>query len=452
MFPLRTRRELLADSAALSLGLLAQPIWAAAPKRPRVAVVFTELRLRSHAYNILENFIEPYLFNGELIDPGCEVVSFYVDQYPELDMAREVSRRFKIPIYRTIDEALCCGTGQLAVDAVLIIAEHGDYPYNEMGQHLYPRKEFFDQSVAVMHRANRYVPVFNDKHLSYRWDWAREMYDTARKHNFPLLAGSSVPLAERRPAWELPANAEMEEVVSVHGGKFEVYDFHAIEVLQAVVEGRRGGETGVAKIETLTGDALRKAAESGRWSEALFQAAMQAERDMQAKRQQRPRASLPPQSADARPDDPTQIHEAILIEYRDGLKATALIAGSSSSRWNFACRLKGEAKPHAFAHFNGPWGNRCLFKALSHAIQHLFIHRQEPYPAERTLLTTGMTSAAVHSHFHQKPIETPELNIAYQVRDWRAFRESGASWQRLTVDTPEPQTFEPGDAKLKLAK
>ena len=63
----------------------------------------------------------------------------------------------------------------------------------------------------------------------------------------------------------------------------------------------------------------------------------------------------------------------------------------------FACRLRGRTQPLATALFNGPWGNRCLFKALSHAIQHLFRTRSEPYPVERTLLATGILEAAMTS-------------------------------------------------------
>ena len=47
-----------------------------------------------------------------------DVVSFYADQFPNGDMAREASERFKVPLYKTIDEALCLGGKTLAVDAV----------------------------------------------------------------------------------------------------------------------------------------------------------------------------------------------------------------------------------------------------------------------------------------------------------------------------------------------
>jgi hypothetical protein len=418
-----------------------------ARRRPKVAVVFTEFRLRSHAYNILENFFEPYLFRGKLVDPGCEIVSFYADQFPENDMAREVSKRFGVPLYKTIDEAVCVGGRDLAVDAVLIIGEHGEYPYNELGQHLYPRKQFFDQALAAMRRSGRYVPLFNDKHFSYRWDWAREMYDTARRNRMPLMAGSSVPLAERRPPLEVPDGAEIESALAIHGGGMEVYGFHGLELLQSFVEGRKGGETGIQRVELLIGDAYERAAKAGRWPRDLFEAAMGAERNMNAQRQERPPQSTRPAIVDVK-ENPANRDHAIVVSYRDGLEATVLKIGSDSSRWNFACKLKGESQPRATALFNGPWGNRCLFKALSHAIQYLFIHGKEPYPAERTLLTTGATEAAVQSYAAGKPIETPHLAIAYAPVDFSAFRENGESWKRLTADTPQPTDFSPGDEKL----
>lgn len=451
---LYSRREILSHAAVATAGLCAPALTDAAPatpkKRPKVAALFTVLRFRSHAYNILENFLGPYYFQGRLTDPGVDVISFYADQFPDDDMAREVSERFKIPLYRTIDEALCAGGQELAVDAVLSIAEHGDYPYNELGQQLYPRKEFFDQSLAVMKRSNRFVPFFNDKHLSYRWDWAKAMYDAARSHDFPLLAGSSVPLAQRMPLLNLPKGSHIEEAVSIHGGGLESYDFHGLEVLQSIVEARSGGETGISQIQVLTGKDYERALKEKRWSQDLVDAAMQAENRMNVQRQPRPTAGVfkaapkksqeNPQKLPPRPTGP----HAIIVNYRDGLKATVLKVGGSGDRWNFACRLAGEQTPRATAFFNSPWGNRGLFKALSHTIQHLFIHGREPYPAERTLLTTGAVEAVMHSYGQgNKPIRTPHLEFAYQPVEWASLRESGATWKRITVDVPQPASFAP---------
>ncbi len=79
--------------------------------------------------------------------------------------------------------------------------------------------------------------------------------------------------------------------------------------------------------------------------------------------------------------------------------------------------------------FNGPWGNRCLFKALSHSIQHLFRTHKQPYPIERTLLVTGVLEAVVRSFDEDRPIDTPHLEFAYRPIDYRSMRERGGSWK-----------------------
>ncbi len=403
------------------------------PRRPRVAAIYTVFHHRSHAHVILEKFLRPYLFCGKIVDPGMDVVSIYADQRRnDGDMTDDVARQFKIPIYKTIRDALTLGGKELAVDAVLSIGEHGNYPTNKLGQVEYPRKRFFDEITAVMRQSNRFVPLFNDKHLSYRWDWAKEMYDAAQKHRIPFLGGSSVPLAQRRQELEIANGARIEEAVSIHGGGPESYDFHAFEVLQSLVEFRRGGETGISHVEFLTGDALWKAAEQGRWSLPLAEAAMRAEFGKNAPDIRKPL----PREGNAQP-------HALILTYRDGFKGTVLKAGTSSVRWSFACRMAGEKEPRATNIFVGPWGNRCLFMALSHAIQHHFRTGQPPYPVERTLLASGVMDAAMHSRADNgRRLRTEHLEFAYQPRDFRAMRENGASWKVLE-GRPEPKGINP---------
>jgi hypothetical protein len=398
-------------------------------RRPRVAAIYTVFRFRSHAHNILENFLKPYLFNGKRMESPCEVVSFYADQRsPTGDTTDEVAKQHRIPVFKTIEGALTLGGRELAVDAVLLIGEHGEYAFNKLGQHEYPRKRFFDEIVAVMRRSERFVPIFNDKHFSYRWEWAREMYDTCEKHRIPFMAGSSVPLAQRQPTLEMPANAAIEEAVSIHAGGVESYDFHALEILQSMVEFRRGGETGVRNVEFLSGDALFNAGRKGRWSMRLAEAAMAAELGKNAGNLRQP----------PRGEKPVEPH-GLLITYRDGFRATMLKIGTSSVRWNFACKYANDDRLHATRYYVGPYGNRCLFMALSHAIQDHFVNRRSSYPVERTLLTTGLTDAGMRSRAAGRAIETPHLNIAYAARDFRAMREMGESW-RAIEGKPEPRS------------
>ncbi len=437
------RRQFLQRSGQIAGGLmLASILPASAPaagKRLKIGAVITAFTYRSHAQVILENFVGPYLFNGKWISPGMDVAGLYADQIPEGELGRAFAAKHRIPIYRTISEALCLGGDTLAVDAVLSIGEHGKYPFNEKGQQEYPRKRFFDEIVAVFRRSGRVAPLYNDKHLSYRWDWAKEMYDTSREMKIPFMAGSSVPLAQRRPPLELPSRARIEAAVAIHGGGVESYDFHGLELLQSMIETRRGGETGVARVQFLQGDALWKAAEDGWWSPELAQAALDAEPSSG----RRPARELirPPMSGDT---GPPFVSHGILLHYRDGLRAIVLAATTGGgAHWHFAGKIAGEPQPRATSFYVGPWNNRNLFKALSHAIQTHFRERRAPYPVERTLLVTGILAAEMDSRFQGgRAMDTPQLAIAYQPRDYRRMREFGASWRILTEDIPEPKGIE----------
>ena len=174
------------------------------PARPRVAALVTEYRKYSHGQNIVDRLIGGYGWETRWHRPELDVVALYVDQFPESDLSRErVERHPDLAMYPTIAEALTLGGEQLAVDGVLIIAEHGNYPLNEKGQTLYPRYEFFQQTVEVFRNSGRSAPVFLDKHLSWNWDWAREMVATSYELDFPFMAGSSLPVCRRVPSVDL---------------------------------------------------------------------------------------------------------------------------------------------------------------------------------------------------------------------------------------------------------
>src|SRR5947209_12583775 len=104
---LSRRRFLQATAASLPvLGAAELPAMQPA-RRPRVAAIYTVFRFRSHAHNILENFLTPYLFNGKRLQSPCEIVSFYADQRaPEGDTTDAIARRFKIPVFGSIEAAM----------------------------------------------------------------------------------------------------------------------------------------------------------------------------------------------------------------------------------------------------------------------------------------------------------------------------------------------------------
>ncbi len=227
----------------------------ASPDRPRkrMAIITTVWRYLSHAQHMGDRFLVGYPWEGKWHRPAIDVVALYVDQKPKDDQSAERARDFGFKVYPTIAEALRCGGEKLAVDAVLIIGEHGDYPQNEKGQILYPRYEFFREATRVFEQDGRAVPVFNDKHLSFSFAKAREMVETSKRLKFPFLAGSSLPVTWRLPPIELPRGCVIDEALMVGVGASDPMDFHALEAMQCMVERRRGGETGVKHVQLIDG-------------------------------------------------------------------------------------------------------------------------------------------------------------------------------------------------------
>ncbi len=265
-----SRREFILGVAA---GVAVRP--AAGQPRKKIAALSTTYHVRSHSDNFITRFVEGYWINDKYYPPPCDVVSLFTDQVHANDISRRLAAAYGFKIYPTIADALTLGTGKLAVDGVLLIGEHGNYPNNEKGQKLYPRYEFMKQVVDVYDKSGRAVPVFNDKHLSYDWDKAKWMYDQSRRLKFPMAAGSSCSVTFRRPELDFPLDAPFEDALSVGGGWVEDGGiFHNLEVLQCFTERRKGGETGVRAVEHLQGQAVWKAEADGRWSRKLLEAAL----------------------------------------------------------------------------------------------------------------------------------------------------------------------------------
>src|SRR5437870_11608358 len=146
-----SRRGFLAGAAVAAAA--GRRSMAAPRRRPKVAAITTEYRVNSHADVLITKFATGCDYPGAEFRPEVDLVSLYLDQTPANDIGHAFAREHSIPIYPTIAEALCLGGKELAVDAVLLVAEHGNYPHNEKGEHLYPRRRFFEETVAVVRRA-----------------------------------------------------------------------------------------------------------------------------------------------------------------------------------------------------------------------------------------------------------------------------------------------------------
>ena len=415
------RRSFLQMAGA---GLAATPLLAATKPRKRVAMLITEVRRHSHGQHFLDRFLEGYGWGGRWHKPEVDLVSIYVDQFPESDLAREREKRLGIKIYPSIAEALTLGGSNLAVDGVIIIAEHGRYKKTEKGQTLYPRYEFFKETVKVFEASGRAVPVFNDKHLSTDWTRCQEMVADSKRLGFPFHAGSSLPVTRRMPELELPHNVPLKASVSICYGGVDSYDFHGLETAQCMSERRKGGESGIRSMQALRGAAVWKRVEEDEETRRLFLAALSRSEHRTAPEDQ---TFAPPsmELAKMMARDPV----GYFYEHVDGFRTAMFMMNGLVRDFTYA-GLRDNGKIETCIMYLPMPGDTAttanFFNPLCWHIEQMVLTGREPYPVERTLLTSGMTLFGVESlHRGQVKLETPEMaNVKYHAeresKFWRA--------------------------------
>ena len=391
------RREFIATAAVA-------PLVSGQSGKKRIACLSSTYHLRSHSDNFITRFLEGYWIHEKYYEPPFEVASLWMDQIHPADIGERLAKAYGVPVQKTIADALTLGTGKLAVDGVILVCEHGNYPHNEKQQQLYPRYEFFEQVVKVFRDSGRSCPVFVDKHLSYDWKKARQMYEWSRELKFPLMAGSSVHVTFRRPEYDPPLGMEMESALSVGGGW--VADggiFHILETLQCFVERRKGAEVGVRAVQMLKNSEVWSAAEKGLWNRELLNAALlRSQKAPSGKRLEDMQAALG------------------LVEYRDGFRG-AVLALSGISEYLVAVKPKGKSPEATLCYL--PAENSNNFSMLVHGITQMIHTGKPPFPIERNLLVSGALAGLMDSGYQNgKRLETPELKIAYKApaRSWYA--------------------------------
>ncbi len=437
-------------------------------QRPlRLAILGSVYHLGSNMQTIGDRFLVGYPYDGDWHMPNVQVVSVYVDQRvrranaaptefervmsgtdrrgqrqhasehppiaqsaqqsqqrqpvqgleqpgPMSDLSEPRAQEFGFRLCRNIPEALRCGGSRIAVDAVLAIAEQGgDYPYssNDMGQILLPTYDWFEQCAHVFEEENHAVPYFNHKQLSFSFPEAQNMVSIAERLEFPLLAGSSMPVTWRLPDVDIPLGAPVQEAVMVGVGRFDGKDFDALDAMQSMLERRKGGETGVKAVQLLEGDDVWAARKVGRWSEDLMSSALSRSDTplgltvLDGRTQDLAAPGVLPQLV----KDPA----AYCIEYNDGTRATLLMLNGAIKDFNISARVKGHGLVST-QFFMPPPPNQTYSACLAAKIEQMYQARNAPYPVQRTLLTTGLLEACLTSrHRLNQRLETPQLAMNY---------------------------------------
>jgi hypothetical protein len=375
----------------------------------------------SHSDVIVSRWLEPRPTDREFgwpapghERPRTEIASATIAQFPENDIGRETLKRHGVPLFSTVREALTLGGESLAVDGVLLIGEHGDYPRNEWSQKMYPRRELFDEIAEVFRASGRSVPVFCDKHLSYDAASARHMVEAARALDFPLMAGSSIPVGGFFDPWPMPEGAALREGIGLFYGDLEAYGYHSIDFLQSLVARRAGGEAGIQSVTAYYGESFWEAEKAGAWSNEVMEAALRSARSC------RPGSYRDNLTGPAAPQPfGGQWPAAFCFEHADGLRTAhllltghledfaAAVQEASGTIHGVCSRCSmNNAENNYFAHF----------AALNAKIEEFMLTGEAPYPVEHYLLSTLAIAAAIRALAHPgETLATPDLVLPYRL-------------------------------------
>jgi hypothetical protein len=406
--PLLTRRKMLgitgmAGLAALT-GIAAGTVPQTTQKRPRIACLVTFWGAPgSHADWIITKLMDGYWWQGAHTPSRVDVVSVYIHQFDTSGLGQKICKSKGIPIFKTASEAITLGEKELAVDGVVIVGEHGNYPTDLKGHWLLPRWWIYQQVISVFEQSKRSVPVFNDKHLSYNWDDARWMFDKSRELGFPLTGGSSIPYYFRKPEIELAIDTPIKNSIVVGGASDEGAIFHCVDVLQAFADRRKGGETGVESVQSVRGPETWKWVEHNTWAGKLLDSVAKSFDMKQGIFQEDTQANI------------------CIVNYNDGTKA-AVISGRDVG-WTYAGDIEGQKEPVIVSMLGwpGPYSQYHASNALPHWITEMMVTGKEPYNAERLLLSTGIVNNYMESNWENgryspvgRRIETPFMNMTYR--------------------------------------
>ncbi len=378
----------------------------ARPGAKRLAILASRWTPGSPARQIADRFLIGYPRQGRWHRPPMDVVSLYVDRTPEADQSRERAAEFGFRVYPSVAETLRCGTGRLAVDGVLVLAGQGEDSSAESSG-----PDLVEPMVEVFEEDLRAVPVYWDQPLGLAQ--ARKMVEASRQLKFPVLAGSSLPMTWRLPPLELPIGCRVEQALMVGIGSRRSDRYRALETMQAMVERRRGGETGVRSVQSVAGQAVWRAGSSGRWSWELLEAALARSDSLQGRtlKDGRPRDLVNSGELPRLVEHP----EACLVDYSDGLRAALLVLNGAVGDFTFAAHLRDVSGVPSTQFLLPPEPNLTGSACLAARIEDMIQSGRSPIPPERAWMVSGILDRWMESKGKGgQRLETPELKLEYR--------------------------------------
>jgi hypothetical protein len=215
---------------------------------------------------------------------------------------------------------------------------------------------------------------------------AREIARAASARRIALAAGATTAVTWRLPEVDVPRGARLRQALIVVQGQFPDAEFEALEGLLPLLERRRGGETGVARVRHFDGSAVWEAGERGLWSWPLLAAALsrsdnpQGDAAVDGRTQDLVGLGLVPRLA--------RQPRGWVLDHRDGLRSAILVLDGVVGDYNFALDTVGHGIISAQLYRPRPPAQQ-QFSRLAAVVEDYFRTGQPPWPIQRSFFVSG---------------------------------------------------------------
>ena len=362
--------------------------------------------------NFVDRLLLGYSWHGGCAAPTLTWCRFTSTSFPPAisleggrnDSARQFSRRSatRSP----------SGGSKLAVDGVLIIGEHGKYPRNEKGQMLYPRYEFFKQVVKVFEVERPQCAGFQRQTSLDGLEEVRRNGRRLEAARIPLpggfvaaghapVSGSGCPVGDA-------AHRKRLRGLRRHPIRTIFMDWRRHNACPSAAKAARSG------LRVSMPCVAKRSGKRSRNVRRLSGCCWRRCREATHFRSRRDTSAIVLSIEWARKLLATSL--AYFIDHRDGFKTTLFLLPIRD--FNYA-GLNGETGEIISCQMNLPMPTQSattanFFNPLIRHIERMVVENRAPYPVERTLLTSGMTLAAVESLFRGEiPVQTAEMEVRY---------------------------------------
>ncbi len=394
--------------AVLLLGMAAAPGTAAPgasapPPSKRIAFLIDSWYPISHAEVIGTRLLEGYRMGDRTYSSPVGIASVLSTAPRPTDRTSELPSRYGIRIAGSVAEALLydprAAQPKLAVDGALI-AVRTPLPASPPAQ---PSGQFrlFRDTLAVFDRVGSHVPVFVDKNLAATWEESLSITTEGAKRGVPMMGGSVVPWVPLDPA--PPAGRKPQVAVAVAAAPYDLYAIHVAELLQAFLETRTARETGVAWVREV-GRGFWSMPDGNQWGRDILETLLATART---------RRSYAPRVPDGLGDEVF----VVLIQYVDGTRGVVALMTRQfdDAEFRVGARYEGLSTPYIGGLILGgaPYDH---FGYLAHALVQFYTTKKPVVPADRTLLSTGISLMGMQSRMSGgQTVSSPSLHVTYAV-------------------------------------